>query len=152
MTKILLFQPDIAGNVGSIIRTCVCFDVELHIIEPCGFPFDMQRVKKSALDYIHHAKIFRHNSFEEFFQSEILQKKQRLILASTKASLDYWDFDFQKDDILMFGKESAGVPDWIAEKADHRVFIPMQNQMRSLNVAISCGIILARAIKGWSPS
>ncbi len=147
MTKIALYQPDIAGNVGTIIRTCVCFDSELHIIEPCGFPLDMQRVKKSALDYIHHAKIFRHASFEDFFANEILAKNQRLILASTKASVDYRKFNFAENDVLMLGRESAGVPDDVAAKAHERIFIPMQNQMRSLNVAISCGIILARAVK-----
>ena len=146
MTKIVLFQPDIAGNVGTIIRTCVCFDVELHIVEPCGFPLDMQRVKKSALDYIHHAKIFRHASFEKFFDEEILQKNQRLILATTKGSCDYNKFKFEKNDVLMFGRESAGVPDDVAAKANQRIFIPMKNEMRSLNVAISCGIILAKAI------
>jgi tRNA (cytidine/uridine-2'-O-)-methyltransferase len=146
MTKVVLYQPDIAGNVGTIIRTCVCFDVELHIIEPCGFPFDIQRVKKSALDYFDKARIFRHSSFEEFYESEIMQKNQRLVLASTKASQDYREFSFERNDVLMFGRESAGVPDDVALKADHRIFIPMQNGMRSLNVAISCGIILARAI------
>lgn len=146
MTKVVLYQPDIAGNVGTIIRTCVCFDVELHIIEPCGFPFDIQRVKKSALDYFDKARIFRHSSFEEFYENEIMQKNQRLVLASTKASQDYREFSFEKNDVLMFGRESAGVPDDVALKADHRIFIPMQNGMRSLNVAISCGIILARAI------
>ncbi len=146
MSKIALYQPDIAGNVGNIIRTCVCFDSELHIIEPCGFPLDMQRVKKSALDYINHAKIFRHASFENFFAQEILQKNQRLILASTKASVDYRKFVFEKNDVLMLGRESAGVPEEISSKAHHKIFIPMKNNMRSLNVAISCGIILARSI------
>ena len=145
MSKVVLYQPDIAGNVGTIIRTCVCFDSELHIIEPCGFPFDMQRVRKSALDYIDHAKIFRHASFEDFFATEILEKNQRLILASTKASQDYRDFKFEQNDVLMFGRESAGVPQDVTDKAHHRIFIPMKNQMRSLNVAISCGIILAAA-------
>lgn len=145
MTKVALFQPDIAGNVGTIIRTCVGFDVELHIIEPCGFPFDMQRVKKSALDYIFKAQIFRHASFDDFYKSEIKEKNQRLVLASTKASVDYREFEFSKNDVLMFGKESAGVPDEVSEIADHRIFIPMKNEMRSLNVAISCGIVLARA-------
>lgn len=145
MTKVALYQPDIAGNVGTIIRTCVCFDSELHIIEPCGFPLDMQRVKKSALDYIQHAKIFRHASFEDFFSTEILAKNQHLILASTKASSDYRKFIFTETDVLMFGRESAGVPEDVAAKATHKIFIPMKNKMRSLNVAISCGIILARA-------
>ena len=147
MIKVALFQPDIAGNVGAIIRTCVCFDVELHIIEPCGFPFDMQRIKKSALDYIHQAKIFRYDSFEEFFSSEIEQKNQRLILASTKSSDDYRKFSFQENDVLMFGRESAGVPEGVALKADARIFIPMKNGMRSLNVAISCGIVLAKSLE-----
>lgn len=147
MTKIALFQPDIAGNVGTIIRTAACFGVELHIIEPCGFPFDMERVKKSALDYIHHVKIFRHHSFEDFFEKEITQKNQRLILATTKGSQDYRKFDFAENDVLLFGKESAGVPETVAEKSDARIFIPMKNQMRSLNVAISCAIVLAKALE-----
>jgi tRNA (cytidine/uridine-2'-O-)-methyltransferase len=147
MTKIVLFQPDIAGNVGTIIRTCVCFDIELHIIEPCGFPFDMQRIKKSALDYIAHAKIFRHDSFENFFSTEILEKNQRLVLATTKGSVNYQKFIFAKNDVIMLGRESAGVPENVASSTDHKIFIPMKNNMRSLNVAISCGIILAKALE-----
>jgi len=147
MTKIALFQPDIAGNVGTIIRTCVCFDCELHIIEPCGFPFDIQRVKKSALDYIDHAKIFRHSNFEDFFSTEILAKNQRLILATTKGSIDYRKFIFEKNDVIMLGRESAGVPENVAASTNHKILIPMKNNMRSLNVAISCGIILAKALE-----
>jgi tRNA (cytidine/uridine-2'-O-)-methyltransferase len=147
MTKIVLYQPDIAGNVGTIIRTCVCFDLELHIIEPCGFPFDMQRIKKSALDYINYAKIFRHHSFENFFTEEIVEKNQRLILATTKGSIDYHNFSFQKNDVIMLGRESAGVPDNVALQAHQRIFIPMKNKMRSLNVAISTAIIIAKALE-----
>lgn len=151
MIKIVLFQPDIAGNVGTIIRTCVCFDLELHIIEPCGFPFDIERVKRAAMDYINHAKIFRHASFENFFEKEILQKKSRLILATTKASLslgdyDYREFKFSENDFIMFGKESSGVPENVAAAAHHKIFIPMKNRMRSLNIAIACGIIVGRAV------
>lgn len=146
MPSIALFEPEIAGNVGTIIRTVACFNAPLHIIEPCGFPFDMQRIKKSALDYIEYAQITRHSSFDEFFATEILTKKSRLILATTKGDTDYREFKFMPNDIIIFGKESAGVPDYIAEKAAAKIFIPMQNQMRSLNIAISCGIILARAL------
>ncbi|MBU6140501.1 MAG: tRNA (cytidine(34)-2'-O)-methyltransferase [Proteobacteria bacterium] len=146
MSKIVLYQPEIAGNVGAIIRTCVCFDVELHIVEPCGFPLDMQRVKRAAMDYISHVKIFRHTSFEDFFRDEILQKNQRLILATTKAKDDYREFQFQESDVIIFGKESSGVPDDVAKSAHHKIFIPMKNQMRSLNIAIACGIILARSV------
>lgn len=149
MTKVALFQPDIAGNVGTIIRTCVCFDIELHIIEPCGFPFDMQRVKKSALDYIDKARIVRHDSFEDFAKNEIDKNNSRLILASTKGSVNYKDFTFEKDDILIFGRESAGVTEEVFNKSDHRVFIEMKNEMRSLNVAISCGIILSKALENF---
>lgn len=147
MVKIALFQPEIAGNVGSIIRTCVCFDLELHIIEPCGFPFDMQRIKKSALDYINHMKIVRHDSFEKFFDAEIVQKNQRLILATTKGNESYNKFSFEKSDVILFGQESAGVPDYVAKKANHKIIIPMKNSAvaRSLNIAISCGIIAAFA-------
>lgn len=147
MVSIALFQPEIAGNVGTIIRTTACFAAPLHIIEPCGFPFDMQRIKKSALDYIEHAQIIRHASFDEFYAAQIAAGKSRLILATTKGSQDYRQFNFAENDIIIFGQESAGVPDYIAQKADAKIFIPMQNQMRSLNLAISCGIILARAVK-----
>ncbi len=147
MPAIALFEPEIAGNVGTIIRTIACFDAPLHIIEPCGFPFDMQRIKKSALDYIEHAQIIRHVSFAAFLQTEIIEKNRRLILATTKGSVDYRKFKFEESDVILFGKESAGVPENVASSAHAKIFIPMQNQMRSLNIAISCGIILARAVK-----
>ncbi len=107
----------------------------------------MQRIKKSALDYIEHAQIIRHASFDAFYKAQIVAGKSRLILATTKGSQDYRQFNFAENDIIIFGQESAGVPDYIAQKADAKIFIPMQNQMRSLNLAISCGIILARAVK-----
>ena len=146
MIKVALFEPDIAGNVGTIIRTCVGFDVELHVIEPCGFPFDIQRIKKSALDYIFKAKIIRHQNFESFYNLELLNKDSRLVLASTKASINYLDFKFNENDILMFGSESSGVPQEVFNKSHKRVFITMKNDLRCFNVAISCGIILAKAI------
>jgi tRNA (cytidine/uridine-2'-O-)-methyltransferase len=144
MTKIALYQPDIALNVGNIIRSCVCFDTELIIIEPCGFPFDINKIKKSALDYIHHAKITKYISFADFYDQEIIKNNQQLILSSTKASKDYCDFNFMQNQVVMFGRESSGVPDEVFKKCDERIFIPMKNNMRSLNVAISCGIILAK--------
>jgi len=94
MPKIVLYQPDIAGNVGTIIRSCVAFNCDLHIIEPCGFVFDLNKIKKSALDYLPFCKIFRHDSFDIFFNNEILKNNSRLILASTKASLNYRNFNF----------------------------------------------------------
>ncbi len=145
MFKVVLYQPEIAGNVGSIIRTCVAFNSELHIIEPCGFVFDINRIKKSALDYLQFAKIYRHNSFDIFFQNQILDQGKRLILASTKASDKYFDFKFLDDDFIMFGQESAGVPQEIFDKINHRIFIPTSKDVRSLNIACACSIIIAKA-------
>ena len=145
MLKIVLFQPEIAGNVGSIIRCCACFDAELHVIEPLGFPFDLQRIKRSAMDYIESVKIIRHSSFENFFAENILKNNARLILASTKGKEEVQEFKFKDNDFILFGKESAGVPDFIHAKANHKVLIKMKNNQRSLNLAISCGIFLAKA-------
>ncbi len=145
MLKIVLFQPEIAGNVGSIIRCCACFDAEFHVIEPLGFPFDLQRIKRSAMDYIESVKIVRHPSFENFFAENILKNNARLILASTKGREDVQGFKFKDNDFILFGKESAGVPDFIHAKAHHKVLIKMKNNQRSLNLAISCGIFLAKA-------
>ena len=145
MLKIVLFQPEIAGNVGTIIRCCACFDAEFHVIEPLGFPFDLKRIKRSAMDYIDSVKIFRHSSFENFFEANIFEKNSRLILASTKGKKDVQEFKFQDNDFILFGKESAGAPDFIHSKAHHKVLIKMKNNQRSLNLAISCGIFLAKA-------
>jgi tRNA (cytidine/uridine-2'-O-)-methyltransferase len=144
MLKIVLFQPEIAGNVGSIIRSCACFNAELHIIGPCGFPFDINRVKKSSLDYIDHVKIEHHNSFLDFYNTKI-NDTNRLILATTKSSKNIFDFKFQQNDFILFGMESAGVPDFIHNIANERITIKMLNGQRSLNIAVSCGIFLAVA-------
>ncbi len=144
MLKIALYQPEIAGNVGSIIRSAVCFDAELHIIEPCGFPFDMKRVRKSALDYIDHAKIILHNSFEEFYQ-QIKAQNMNLVLASSKASKEYQNFDYSKNDILLFGNESSGVPKKVGDLCDEKIKIATSDNARCLNLAISCAVILSRA-------
>ena len=100
MLKIVLFQPEIAGNVGSIIRCCACFDAEFHVIEPLGFPFDLQRIKRSAMDYIESVKIVRHPSFENFFAENILKNNARLILASTKGREDVQGFKFKDNDYM----------------------------------------------------
>ncbi|MES2677088.1 MAG: tRNA (cytidine(34)-2'-O)-methyltransferase [Pseudomonadota bacterium] len=148
MLKIALFQPDIAGNVGTIMRTCACLGVELHIIEPCGFVFDLQKIRKAALDYIDFVQLFRHDSFADFYQQQITENPQnRLILLTTKSSESYTNFYFQENDILLLGRESAGVPDEVAAMANARIKIMMQEQMRSLNVAISAAMVLGEAIR-----
>ncbi len=140
---IALYQPEIAGNVGSIIRSCACFNANLHIIEPCGFPFDVKKIKKSALDYFNKINIIRHNSFDIFYQNEVNTKSKRLILATTKGDEDLRNFTFKQNDIILFGQESCGVDLSIHQKCDHRVYINMQNNMRSINLAVSCGIFLS---------
>jgi tRNA (cytidine/uridine-2'-O-)-methyltransferase len=148
MLKIALFQPDIAGNVGTIMRSCACLNVELHIIDPCGFVFDLQKIRKAALDYIDFVKLFRHDSFEDFYQQQIVQNPQnRLLLLTTKSSTSYTNFRFQENDILLLGRESAGVPQEVADKADANIKIIMQENMRSLNVAISAAMVLGEAIR-----
>ncbi|MFT6331781.1 MAG: tRNA (cytidine/uridine-2'-O-)-methyltransferase [Lentimonas sp.] len=146
--KIALFQPDIAGNVGTIMRTCACLGVELHIIEPCGFVFDVQKIRKSALDYFHFVKLFRHDSFDDFYQDQITNNSQnRLVLLTTKTNDSYTEFKFKENDILLLGRESAGVPDQVSEKCHAKITILMQKEMRSLNVAISGAMVLGEAIR-----
>lgn len=143
--KILLYQPDIAGNVGTIIRMSVCFDLELNIIEPCGFPFDEDKIlKRSAMDYMKYIKLKRYSSFEDFKNNN---KDCRVVLLTTKSSTSYCDFKFNENDVIMVGRESAGVPDNIHNSVDSRLLIPMKNEARCLNVAISLSIVLGEALK-----
>jgi tRNA (cytidine/uridine-2'-O-)-methyltransferase len=141
MPKIALFQPEIALNVGSIIRSCACFGFELEIIEPCGFPFDMRRIRQSALDYIDLVKITRHNSFDEFRQKN---PESRIIIATTKTDQDFRNFNFTESDIILFGQESKGLPAEIHEKADEKITIKMKNVARSLNLGVSAAVIMSR--------
>jgi tRNA (cytidine/uridine-2'-O-)-methyltransferase len=145
--RIALFQPDIAANTGTIIRLGACMNVPIDIIEPCGFPFGDAAFKRAGLDYISNAAIIRHQSWQTFRQTVT----SRLILASTKASVPYTGFVYAADDTLLFGRESAGVPDNVAEGCDARVRIPMANAMRSLNVAVSCAMILGEALRQTRP-
>ena len=142
--KIALYQPDIAGNVGTIMRMSVCLDVELYIIEPCGFPFNEEKVRRSAMDYFDNVKIKRYSSFTEMKNDN---KNSRIVLLTTKSSVDYTKFKFEKYDILMVGRETSGVPDEIHNGVDARVVIPMKNNARCLNVAISLSIVLGEALR-----
>lgn len=145
---IALYQPDIAGNVGTLIRLAACTDVTLHIIEPCGFPFDEKKVRRAGMDYIKHIDLVRHNSFEEFMQKvKGDNPESRVILLSTKAKGSYVDFKFKPDDILLAGRECAGVPQEVADACDDKVLIPMKNNMRCLNVAISVAIVLGEGLR-----
>ncbi len=149
--SIALFQPDIAQNTGALIRLGACLSVEIHIIHPTGFDFSSKKLKRSGMDYIELAKIVEHDSFEQFNEWREKQNK-RLILLSTKAKQSVYEtatgvFEFQKNDIILLGRESSGVPDYVVQKADMAVRIPMKENTRSLNVAIAATMVLSEAMR-----
>ena len=142
--KIALFEPDIPQNTAAIIRTCACLGAKLEIIEPCGFLLSDKRFKRVVMDYFNEKDIKFYQSADIFFQSK---KKQRIILMTTKASVSYTEFKFEKNDTILFGRESAGVPEKIHKLIKNRLKIPMENNKRSLNLASSVAIILAECLK-----
>lgn len=142
--RLAAFQPDIAPNLGSMIRICACFGVGLDVIEPCGFPFSVKALRRAAMDYADLAAIARHDDWAAF---EAGLAGRRLVLMSTKAALPLWDFSFTDRDVLLVGRESAGVPDGVAARADAAVAIPMPGGGRSMNVAVAAGIGLAEALR-----
>ena len=142
--KIALFEPDIPQNTAAIIRTCACLGAKLEIIEPCGFLLSDRRFKRVVMDYMDEKEITYYQSSEEFFKSK---KNQRVILMTTKASVSYTKFKFNKNDTILFGRESAGVPENIHKQVKDRLKIPMKNNMRSLNISSSVAIILAESLK-----
>lgn len=142
--RIALYEPEIAGNVGAVLRLCACFGVAVDLIEPMGFAWDDRRVRRTAMDYIDHVAIVRHASFEAFKETV---GPGRLVLFTTKGSGSAYEFDFAPNDILLFGKESAGVPTSIAERCEARVRIPMQPQVRSMNLATSAALALGEALR-----
>jgi len=142
--KIALFEPDIPQNTAAIIRTCSCLGAKLEIIEPCGFLLSDKRFKRVVMDYIDEKEIKFYQSSEHFFESK---KNQRIILMTTKASISYTKFRFDKNDTILFGRESAGVPEKVHKLIQHRLKIPMKNDKRSLNIASSVAIILAESLK-----
>ncbi len=141
-----LYQPDIPQNTGSIIRLAACFGFTLHIIEPAGFVIDDKRLKRVAMDYLEYLELVRHESWDKFYSWSRSQSK-RILLATTKASQSYLDIQYQTSDVIVFGRESSGVPDAVHEKSDIRIRIIMQNNIRSFNVSNSCAIITSEAIR-----
>lgn len=146
--RIALHQPDIAGNMGTILRLSACFGIAVDIIEPCGFAYSDRALKRSGMDYAAAADVTRHADWDAF----VAAQKGRIVLMSTQAATALPAARFRADDILLFGSESAGVPDAVRDAADLRIRIPMRPGFRSLNVAISAGIALAEALRqtgGW---
>ena len=142
--KIALYEPDIPQNTASIIRTCSCLGAELEIIEPCGFLFTDKRFKRVVMDYMEKDKIKFFKSSDEFFKNK---KNNRVILITTKGTIPYTEFNYKNNDTLLFGRESAGVPNKIHEAVNERLKIPMKKDKRSLNLATSVGIVLAEQIR-----
>jgi len=142
--KIALFEPDIPQNTAAIIRTCACLGAKLEIIEPCGFKLNDKRFKRVVMDYMNEKEIKFYPSSEDFFNSK---KNERIILMTTKSSFSYTKFKFNTNDTILFGRESAGVPEKIHKLVKNRLKIPMKNNMRSLNIASSVAIILAESLK-----
>ena len=142
--RIALYEPDIPQNTAAIIRICACLGAKLEIIEPCGFLLSDKRFKRVVMDYMDEKEIKFYQSSDHFFESK---ESYRIILMTTKASVSYTSFKFDKNDTILFGRESAGVPDKVHKLIKNKLRIPMKNNKRSLNIASSVSIILAESLK-----
>ena len=141
---IVLYKPDIPQNTAAIIRLGACLNLNIHLIEPCGFNLNDIRFKRVVMDYVGLSKIVRHSSFESFLKK---YKRSRIVLMTTKAKKLYHKFNFKKDDMLLFGRESAGVPDEIHRILKNKIKVPMNKKTRSLNVAMTVAIVAAEALR-----
>ena len=142
--KIALFEPDIPQNTAAIIRTCACLGAELEIIEPCGFLLNDKRFKRVVMDYMDNKEIKFYQSFDRFYKDK---KNHRIVLMTTKASISYTEFKFKKNDTILFGRESAGVPEKVHKLIKNKLKIPMKKNKRSLNISSSVAIILAESLR-----
>ncbi|MDV3257800.1 MAG: tRNA (cytidine(34)-2'-O)-methyltransferase [Sphingomonas sp.] len=141
--RLCLFQPEIAGNVGAVMRLGACLGVPVDLIEPMGFEWEDRRVRRTAMDYIDHVEVSRHSSFDEWRAIT----PGRMILFTTKAERSPYQFSFQPGDLLLFGRESGGVPPQVAEASDARLRIPIRPEVRSFNLATSAAIALGEALR-----
>ncbi len=144
--RIALYQPDIPGNTGTILRLAACLSLAVDIIEPAGFDISDRNLRRAGMDYLSAVALTRHVNWERF-EAWRREAGHRLVLASTKAAGRYTDFAFRSSDILLFGRESAGVPDHVHEAADARILIPMVEGQRSINLAVSVAMIAGEALR-----
>lgn len=144
--RIALYQPDIPGNTGTILRLAACLGLGVDIIEPAGFDVSDRNLKRAGMDYLANVSLVRHVNFDRF-EDWRRQSGRRLVLASTRAAECYSDFAYRPDDILLFGRESAGVPETVHDRADARIIIPMVEGQRSINVAMSAAMIAGEALR-----
>jgi tRNA (cytidine/uridine-2'-O-)-methyltransferase len=144
--QIALFQPDIPQNTGTILRLCACLGAAAHIIEPAGFPVSDRHFRRAGMDYLDQVSIMRHDSWSKFEQWRN-EAGYRLVLFSTRGTSSYLDYRYGADDVLLFGRESAGVPDEVVNAADARLVIPIKAGLRSLNVAMAAAMALGEALR-----
>ncbi len=144
--RIALYQPDIPQNTGTVLRLCACLGIEAHIIEPAGFPASDRAFRRAGMDYLDAVAIVRHASWRDF---EAWRRNQghRLVLFTTAATVSYLDYGFATEDVLLFGRESAGVPHEVHAAADARLVIPMRPGLRSLNVAVAAAMAAGEALR-----
>ena len=141
---IVLYKPDIPQNTAAIIRLGACLNLNIHLIEPCGFNLNDSRFKRVVMDYMNLCKVVRHEDFKSFVEKN---KKSRIVLMTTKAKKLYHTFKFKKNDMLLFGRESAGVPEEIHKMLKNKIKIPMNKKTRSLNVSMSVAIVATEALR-----
>lgn len=144
--QIALFQPDIAGNTGTILRLGACLGVPVNIIEPAGFDLSDRHLKRAGMDYIELATLNRHLDWQHFFATQ-KENRRRLVLFTTKVDTPYTNFNFCDNDVLLFGRESAGAPDYVHQAVDAEVTIPMVKTARSINLALSVAIGISEAMR-----
>lgn len=146
MPDLVLFQPDIPGNTGTLLRLAACMGIKVHIIEPAGFRLDEKAFQRAGMDYVEQAAMQRHLNWKAFEDWRNLEKRRALLL-TTKATLNYTDFRYEKSDLIMLGRESSGAPDYVHETVDERLTIPMAGEARSLNMALTGAMVLGEAIR-----
>jgi len=144
MINIVLYKPDIPQNTAAILRLSACLNLKIHIIEPCGFNLEDTRFRRVAMDYIKLSQIVRYSDFKSFIEKN---SRSRIILMTTKSKKIYHQFKFKKNDFLLFGRESAGVPDEMHKKIKDRLKVNLSGKARSLNVAMTVAIVASEALK-----
>ena len=144
--RLALYEPDIPQNTGTVLRLAACMAVGVDVIEPCGFVWDEKKMRRSGMDYLDHVALVRHASWSAFDATNTANEG-RIILLSTKAEQSHTDFSYQNNDVLLLGRESAGVPGHVHEAASARIRIPMAPTMRSINVAMSAAMVLGEALR-----
>jgi len=146
MIHLAAYQPDIPQNLGALLRLGACMGVDIHVIEPCGFPLDDKRMRRAGMDYMDHVVWHRHDRWE-MFHAHCTRHQQRIVLMTTKGAVPHTEFRFQPGDMIVLGRESAGVPDAVHQAADARLIIPINPKVRSLNVAMSAAIVTGEALR-----